>query len=219
MHRLIRLAIAAVVFTVPFLSVRAGEPTIEQRFVAIRVENAGGGLQGGSGTILQSREGTALVLTNAHVTTSEPKSIMATTSGPLGYYSLTHSYMGRLLRADAKYDLAAFVIQDPGGITPVRLAAKQARHGIAFGIGSTYDDVPIRREGRMLALELVDGYIYGFASFPGDSGGGLWSPDYRLSGVVWGRKDAVSCVVGVDDIRKFLAEPDVTKWFPDATNY
>ena len=164
----------------------------------VRVENRIGSVSSiGTGAIVDADGDIALVLTCRHLLSDGLGALTASRYDG-------RSWSGTLLAADQTADLAAIVIRDPGGVTPLVLADRQPNTITTAGHGEQ------ARTG-VYQLVTTDGsYYYATPSRPGHSGSPAFAPDGRLAGIVWGDSPQIGCaVVGLDHVRCFLASPTV----------
>jgi thiol-disulfide isomerase/thioredoxin len=154
--------------------------------VRLRIEDAGGH-SCGSGTIIDARNGEALVLTCGHLfRDSQGKGrIEVDLFGPTPVQGL----LGRLVHYDLEKDLGLLSIRVPGPVQAARLAptgyriAKGAR---VVNVGCNNGGPPTARQSHVTAIDRFLGPANIVASglpVQGRSGGGLFSADGLLIGV------------------------------------
>jgi len=111
-----------------------------------------------------------------------------------------HGYRAKLWAQDTQADLSLLGVHDTGDIPKVDLAPSPPSAGIMAGFGGGY-----RAEGGRYAGRTTEGDVmYTFAPVEGDSGGGLFTPQGRLAGVVWGRGEDGGVAVGPTRVASFL---------------
>jgi thiol-disulfide isomerase/thioredoxin len=141
----------------------------------------------GTGTIIDSREGRALILTCGHVFRDyrEGGSIEVDLFGQ----TESRTVAGRLLSFDDKRDVGLLTIQIPAPVRTIRVAPRG--YSVEVGemvvnVGCNHGDDPTVRHNRVTNLDRYEGApnieVAGLP-VPGRSGGGLFSADGYIIGV------------------------------------
>jgi thiol-disulfide isomerase/thioredoxin len=141
----------------------------------------------GSGTIIDARQGMALVLTCAHLfRDSHGKGrIEADLFGP---HAAEH-VAGQMIHYDLDRDVALLSIHAPGPVTVARVAPggfQPAKGARVFTVGCNNGDPPTLRQSHITSLDKFGGtHNVEVAGLPvqGRSGGGVFTSDGRLIGV------------------------------------
>ncbi|MHC4405013.1 MAG: trypsin-like peptidase domain-containing protein [Planctomycetota bacterium] len=154
--------------------------------VRLRVEDAGG-RSCGSGTIIDSRNGKALILTCGHIfrDCGETERIRVDLLGP----SRTENVPGHLMGFDLDRDVGLVMIHVPGAVDAARVAPpghRVSRGDRVINVGCNNGGPPTARISRILGVNKFLGPPNLQASglpVEGRSGGGLFSEDGLLIGV------------------------------------
>lgn len=187
--------------------------TSETALSVVRVEALPCGRSGvGSGTVI----GDDLVLTNAHVVAGSSDDVTVRTGNDLVYAGVVVGFDGNrdlaLVRVDGldaptvelgdpEEGMAARIIARPGGVTLEVLETRIVRL-----LNATGDDIYGEGEVARRAIELEADVV------PGASGGGVFTEDGNLVGVVFAesrRRESTSYAVAANEVRSFLQETDV----------
>ena len=162
-----------------------------------------GGASLGSGTLVDVNEEHGLVVTNWHVVRDAPGNVIVVF--PDGFQSL-----GRVLRMDANWDLAAILINKPHA-APVRLAAQAPQIGETLTIagygGGSYRAVagPCTQylaPSVQHPQELVE---LAASARQGDSGGPIFNARGELAGVLFGEAGGRTTGAYCGRVHSFLA--------------
>jgi serine protease Do len=157
----------------------------------------------GSGTLVDANDEHGLVITNWHVVRDAPGNVIVVF--PDGFQSL-----GRVLRMDANWDLAAILINKPRA-APVRLAAKAPQIGETLTIagygGGSYRAVsgPCTQylsPSVQHPQELVE---LAASARQGDSGGPIFNGRGELAGVLFGEGGGRTTGAYCGRVHDFLA--------------
>jgi hypothetical protein len=143
-----------------------------------------GGASLGSGTLVDVNDEHGLVITNWHVVRDAPGSVIVVF--PDGLQS-----MGRVLRMDSNWDLAAILIQKPRA-APVRVAREAPRVGEILSIAG-YGSGSYRAASGACTQYLAPSTQHPFelvelaaSARQGDSGGPIFNSSGELAGVLFG---------------------------------
>lgn len=186
--------------------------TSEIALSVVRVEALPCGRTGvGSGTVV----GEGLVLTNAHMLAGSTDDVMVRTGDDRAFAGLVVGFDRErdlaLIRVDGLHapsidfedpreGLPAKIIARPGGVALEVLDTRVVRL-----INATGDDIYGEGDVSRRAIELAADVV------PGVSGGGVFSEDGNLVGVVFAesrRHEDTSYAVDVSEVRSFLEETD-----------
>jgi hypothetical protein len=163
---------------------RADSPQTPHPAVVRVIAAEPGGASLGSGTLVDANEDHGLVITNWHVVRDAPGSVIVVF--PDGFQS-----MGRVLRMDSNWDLAAILINKPQA-SPVRVAREAPRIGepltiAGFGSGSYRSVAGACTQYLAPSLEHPYELVELAASArQGDSGGPIFNSRGELAGVLFG---------------------------------
>lgn len=161
------------------------------------------GMYIGTGTLVDKRDGKALVLTCWH-----------TFSEGVGNISVTFAdgvtLQATLISRDQTWDLAALEIDAPTA-APVSIASADAKQGesvksCGYGQAGQY----ACNNGRVLGYVTANGtrsyewMVSTGASRQGDSGGPVFNGRGELCAVLWGTRDGTTCGACCSRVRKFL---------------
>lgn len=154
--------------------------------VRLRIEDPHG-QSCGSGTIIDAREGQALILTCGHIfRESQGKGRIEV---DLFGRSAARRIPGRLISYDVERDVGLVAVHIPGPVTTARVAPpgyRLVRGSPVVSVGCNNGDRPSTRHTRVIALDRAVGppnlQVAG-QSVEGRSGGGLFSADGLVIGV------------------------------------
>lgn len=167
----------------------------------------------GSGTVV----GDGLIVTNAHIVAGSTDDVTVWTGADrvlggivVGFDENRDLALIRVEGLDSpavefgepEEGLAANIIARPGGVALEVLGTRVVRLFNATG-DDIYGEGDVSRRAIELAADVV----------PGVSGGGVFSEDGNLVGVVFAesrRRESTSYAVDVSEVRSFLEETDVT---------
>jgi hypothetical protein len=163
---------------------RADSPQTPHPAVVRVIAAEPGGASLGSGTLVDANDDHGLVITNWHVVRDAPGSVIVVF--PDGFQS-----MGRVLRMDSNWDLAAILINKPQA-SPVRVAREAPRIGepltiAGYGSGSYRSVAGACTQYLAPSLEHPYELVELAASArQGDSGGPILNSRGELAGVLFG---------------------------------
>jgi S1-C subfamily serine protease len=158
----------------------------------------------GSGTVVDVKNGRALVLTCKHL--FEPGQGTLRVNFPDG-----SQRSARLVGQDDKADIAAVVIRGDGATPRVPVASAEAKEGeTLFQVGYPGGEGPVSRAGECLGFrsrtESAWNLHTAINTTQGDSGSGLFRSDRTLAGVLWGYDRGECFGSGTASIRRFLVQ-------------
>ncbi|MEX2138389.1 MAG: trypsin-like peptidase domain-containing protein [Pirellulales bacterium] len=174
-----------------------------------------GGASLGSGTLVDVNDEQGLVVTNWHVVRDAPGNVIVVF--PDGFQSL-----GRVLRMDANWDLAAILINKPR-VAPVRLAAEAPQIGETLTIagygGGSYRAVAgactdYLAPSMQHPQELVE---LAASARQGDSGGPIFNARGELAGVLFGEAGGRTTGAYCGRVHSFLAAAVQELYQPDGS--
>ena len=176
----------------------------------VRVQaNDDRGSSHGSGTLVDVQGDYALVVTNWHVVRDAPQRVSVTF--PHGFHTAA-----QVIRMDKDWDLAALIVWNPGGVTPVAIADRAPQRGDTLtiaGYGSgNYRAVSGRctqyvAPGINFPYEMVEVSVQ---ARHGDSGGPIFNEQGELAGVLFGAAPGTTSGSYAGRVQQFL----LTAW-PD----
>ena len=176
----------------------------------VRVQaNDDRGSSHGSGTLVDVQGDYALVVTNWHVVRDAPQRVSVTF--PHGFHTAA-----QVIRMDKDWDLAALIVWNPGGVTPVAIADRAPQRGDTLtiaGYGSgNYRAVSGRctqyvAPGIDFPYEMVEVSVQ---ARHGDSGGPIFNEQGELAGVLFGAAPGTTSGSYAGRVQQFL----LTAW-PD----
>ena len=156
----------------------------------------------GSGTIFRAVGNRALVLTAKHVVRG------LKTQGAVNVIHRGTTYPGTLLAVGSGGDLACIEIQRPAGVNSIEIAEQSAANVrmVGFGSNRSLHQHSGRYLGQLDSARRIPDARYGFDPEQGDSGGGVFDSQGRLSGVLWGEEEqaGTAAVVSCAKIHRFL---------------
>jgi S1-C subfamily serine protease len=166
----------------------------------VRVRNTIGATTNlGTGTVLGGKGGIAIVLTAGH--------LFEDATGDLSVVFRNRAVRsGRLVARSKTADLAALEIRDERNLPMLRLAPTQAKSATLLGYG--FDGVLRAKTGAVRDRFNGGQFEYSFGATEGDSGGGVFTADGQLTGILWGKSGGATSgpgvLAGVDHLRAFL---------------
>ena len=165
---------------------------------SVRVTNRNGRIiTAGSGTVIGSNGEVGLVVTVKHLFRDGVGEIIVRRRDG-------HGYLGKIWAVDECADLAAIVIQDTGDLPQVQISSGQPRQAVFAGFGAGFRVEP----GSFMQSSTSGDTFYTFLPTSGDSGGGLFTPNGSLAGVVWGEDGQSGVAVSAARLCHFLSHPD-----------
>jgi len=196
-----------------------------QTAVRIRVKDPRG-TDLGSGTVIASREGKALVLTCYHIfrefgADAEVKVDLF----PNGPQAEPQTFSGRLIKADEEADVALVGVDGCGlmavsPVVPVDRFPKPGDH--VFSVGCGNGEPPTKRQHNVTRINPYQGPgTTECSGVPevGRSGGGLFDRDGRVVGVCFAaaRQDKTGVYVGADEVHQLLTAANLAALIPAAS--
>lgn len=154
----------------------------------------------GSGTLVDRKDATGLVLTCSHLFDNS-------TAGIVVAFPSGKRFIARLMDRDRANDLAALLIRRPDA-EPLAVSDEEPI-GVLSACGFGQADQFRRVSGNVVGQATAVGAAYpslviGCAVRPGDSGGGVLDTAGRLAGVVWGVRDGMTYATCGRPMREFL---------------
>jgi len=201
----------------------AGKPL--ETAVRIRVTDEKG-TDFGSGTLIGSRDGAALILTCWHIFREFGESAaVAVDLFPNGPGGAAKTYPGKLIRHDEKADVALVVITGCGvlSVSPLASTDQFPQPGDhVFSVGCGDGKAPSLEQHSVTRLNPYQGpSTTECTGMPvvGRSGGGLFDASGRVIGVCFAadRADQLGVYVGTAEIHKLLHEANYGALIPAAT--
>jgi hypothetical protein len=170
----------------------------------IRVPDANGrGTSYGSGSLIDVTANAGLVITNNHVV--KDGNGQCEVDFPNG-----GRYQGKVLAADAQFDVAAIVIAAPAGIRPLAIAEALPQRGEQLAIAGYGPDGQYRQASGALQgfvsedrspAEFLDIQV---GARHGDSGGPIFNSQGQLAGMLNVSNDSITCGPCCQRIRTLL---------------
>ncbi len=190
-------AFVALVFTMPV----SADPSA----TAVKVTQAKPPfINSGSGTVVESRDGQSLVLTNRHVLPSP--------DGKIKVHVGNEAYPAEWLGVDETADLAIVVVKAKLPVAPIAkevppVGAEVRQWGFAGGNGVRPKQGTAGQLSPQGDRTAEGAKIYYTSIIPeqGDSGCGVFDSEGRLIAVNWGG-NRNECCVGLADVKRFVAK-------------
>ncbi len=175
--------------------------TVLDASVIVRCQDRDGSISGGSGTVIDSRDGYSLVLSCGHVFRDA-----AGTSVNVSLHD-GRVVVGKLIKRSDEPDLAlvSVPITSPAYSPLAAGDVSQQQATVTIGLFGVKAGL-VRTVNRYAGLP---NFTVARQSTEGDSGGGVFNDRGELIGVHWGGSNGEAFAVGLPAVRSFLASVEV----------